>query len=418
MRVLFVSHAEKTHFFHMVPMAWSLRTAGHEVRVATQPEMAPAVVETGLVAVPLGADHQWKQVMEKKNDDTWAARVVKAVTSSAELGHDDLFQFFDETTRDYFRTVNNDEFLDGLVGYAREWQPDLIIWEQFSWAGAVAARVTGAAHARMLWGADVVTRSWKDFRTQLGARPADQRTDPLQDWLTGALERHGATFDETVVTGQWTIDPNPPSHRIDNGLPVVGVRYTPYNGPAELPEWLATPPSKPRVALTAGLSVRGYFGFDMLSIGSLHAFADLDIELIATLLPSPGESPDSAPANATVVDFVPMQGLMPTCSAVIHIGGAGVQSTAAYYGVPQLILPGFWDTVVRADLVVESGAGLAVPGHEITAERVRGDLARLLEEPSFREGAAALREDVLSAPSPNEVVPVLEDLTAAHRTGV
>ncbi len=34
MRVLFTCYAEKTHFLAMAPLAWALRTAGHEVGVA------------------------------------------------------------------------------------------------------------------------------------------------------------------------------------------------------------------------------------------------------------------------------------------------------------------------------------------------------------------------------------------------
>lgn len=415
MRILFTAHAEKTHFFGMVPLAWALRTAGHEVRVATQPDMAEAVTEAGLTAVPLGSDHRWKQFMETNQDVEWPARAAEALTYSADMGHDELLRFFDETTTRYFRTVNNDEFLDALVEYSRWWKPDLIVWEQFTWAGAVAAQVTGAAHARMLWGADVVARSRNDFLARLAERPEDQRVDPLRDWLTECLARHGAAYDETVANGQWTIDPTPPSHQIDNGLTVVSVRYVPYNGPAELAEWLTAEPAKPRVAVTAGISVRSYFGFDAFGVSALQAFAGLDIELIATLRPGPGESVDMAPENATVVDFVPMHALLPTCSAVIHIGGAGVQSTAAYYGVPQMILPGLWDTLVRGDHLEQSSAGLSVPADQITPERVRDCLVRLLEDPAFREGAAALRKDVLAAPSPNEVVPVLEELTARHK---
>ena len=44
MRILFASIAEKTHFLGMVPLAWALQTAGHEVRVASQPEMVPRQV--------------------------------------------------------------------------------------------------------------------------------------------------------------------------------------------------------------------------------------------------------------------------------------------------------------------------------------------------------------------------------------
>ncbi|HEU5471629.1 MAG TPA: activator-dependent family glycosyltransferase [Actinophytocola sp.] len=414
MRVLFVSHAEKTHYFSMVPLAWALRAAGHEVRVASQPELAPAIVESGLVAVPVGADHKWKQMMEEKADDSWTQRVGKVIADSSNVEWAEFVDFLDESTRDYLAVVNNDEFIDDLVAYAREWRPDLIVWEQLSWAGAIAARASGAAHARFLWGADVMVRIHQDFRRQLAEQPPEAQSDPLVEWLTGALSRHGCDFVEEVVTGQWTIDTAPPSHRRDYGLRTIGMRYVPYNGPAALPDWLREPPALPRVAVTAGVSVRHYFGVDLISLAALHMFADLEIEVIATLLPAPGESPADAPANATVLDFVPMQGLLPTCSAVMHIGGAGVQSTALHYGVPQLILPGLWDTELRAAQVVESGAGLAIPPHEASPERIRGDLVRLLNEPGFAEAAERLRLDAQSAPSPAAIVPDLERLAAEH----
>ncbi|MDF5759265.1 activator-dependent family glycosyltransferase [Spongiactinospora sp. TRM90649] len=417
MRVLFVSHSEKPHYFGMVPLAWAFRTAGHEVRVAGQPELSAAVVESGLVSVPLGADHKWKQVMQEKDDDTWAARVVNAVSNSADLDHDELFEFYQSTTNDYFRTINNDEFVDDLVDYAREWRPDLVIWEQFTWAGAVAARACGAASVRMLWGADVVTRSRRDFLARLAERPEDRRVDPFADWLTEVLGRHGLEFDEEVVSGRWTLDAAPPDLRLDVGRPTVAMRFVPYCGPAELPEWLREKPARPRVAVTAGISLREYFGVDMFSIAALHVFDDLDIEVVATLVPGHGESVSHAPANAKVVDFVPMQGLLPTCAAVVHIGGAGIQNTAAHYGVPQLVLPGFWDSAVRAERVAASGAGLAIHPHEVTPDRVRDDLLRILTEPAFREAAERLRASMEAVPSPNEVVPELVRLVAEHRSG-
>ena len=43
MRVLVTTAAEKPHFLGLVPLAWALRSAGHEVVVASQPELAGAV---------------------------------------------------------------------------------------------------------------------------------------------------------------------------------------------------------------------------------------------------------------------------------------------------------------------------------------------------------------------------------------
>jgi UDP:flavonoid glycosyltransferase YjiC (YdhE family) len=54
MRVLFVVLPHKSHFFCMVPMAWALSAAGHEVRVASQPDITAAITAAGLNAVPVG----------------------------------------------------------------------------------------------------------------------------------------------------------------------------------------------------------------------------------------------------------------------------------------------------------------------------------------------------------------------------
>ena len=54
MRVLFVPHANKAHLHIMTPLAWALRTAGHDVRVASQPEIADAIIASGFVPVEVG----------------------------------------------------------------------------------------------------------------------------------------------------------------------------------------------------------------------------------------------------------------------------------------------------------------------------------------------------------------------------
>ena len=50
MRVLLTTYPEKTIFQPMVTLAWALRTAGHEVRVAIQPGFEDVVTGAGLTA--------------------------------------------------------------------------------------------------------------------------------------------------------------------------------------------------------------------------------------------------------------------------------------------------------------------------------------------------------------------------------
>ena len=69
MRVLFTTYSQRTHLFSMVPMAWALRTAGHDVRFACQPKFAQEVTQAGLTAVPVGrGDTSWHRLAEVHPD--------------------------------------------------------------------------------------------------------------------------------------------------------------------------------------------------------------------------------------------------------------------------------------------------------------------------------------------------------------
>src|SRR5688572_28667204 len=56
MRVLFTTWAWPAHYLPMVPLAWALRAAGHEVRMASQPELLPVMRESGLPSTVVGHD--------------------------------------------------------------------------------------------------------------------------------------------------------------------------------------------------------------------------------------------------------------------------------------------------------------------------------------------------------------------------
>jgi UDP:flavonoid glycosyltransferase YjiC (YdhE family) len=128
----------------------------------------------------------------------------------------------------------------------------------------------------------------------------------------------------------------------------------------------------------------------------------------------PGER-DSVPENVRLTDFVPLDMLLPTCSAVVHMGGFGVMSTAIRHGVPQLTLPKLGDSTVRADLLRDAGAGLAIAHGEATPEALRDGVSRLLTEPAFAAAAERLRQEMLAEPAPSEVAAALETVAAGGR---
>ncbi|MDX3229508.1 activator-dependent family glycosyltransferase [Streptomyces sp. ME19-01-6] len=444
MRVLFATVSEKSHLYTMVPLAWALTTAGHEVRVAANPALTDAITGSGLTATPVGTDHRMREAFAPYQD--LAARIIDARKRGDRDGAGALYRSLHalleneatdwnepsaerETWASVLRKyqvnvegmyrVYNDGMVDDLVELARAWRPDLVIWSPLTYAAPVAARVVGAAHARLLWNVDIYPAMRGVFLELAGQQPAERREDPLAEWLTGHLRRHGSDFAEEATTGQWTIDQGPASLQLPLDLTRVAVRYAPYNGPSVEPDWVRRAPDRPRVCFTPGSSSASVIGASHLPVHEiLDAVDGLDIEFIASIPAQEAGALRRVPANTRVVDFVPLHTLVPSCSAVIHHGGFGGWSAALLHGVPQFLLPiRFSDWWAKATLLDAQGGGAYLHASEVTAETLRAGLVRLLEQPSYRASAARLRQEMLAAPTPNDLVPTLEKLTELSRDG-
>ncbi|NEB79079.1 activator-dependent family glycosyltransferase [Streptomyces sp. SID14478] len=421
MKIVFSSMTSKTHFYPLVPLAWAFRAAGHEVRVVGSPGLTEITTAAGLTAVPVGQDVDLAGHMSAVGEDMikYVRSLDFADESLANASWDHLLGMQTALTPNLFALMTPDSLIDGMVDFCRTWQPDLLIWEPLTFAAPLAAKVTGAAHARLMWGPDVTTKSRRAFLDLHGQQEPEHREDPFAEWVAWTLDRHGVRMEpgdaEEMASGQWNIDPVPASMRLDLGLPTVGMRFVDYNGPAVVPDWLQKPPTRRRVCITLGVGARDS-GIEVIGTEELlEAVSDIDAEFVATLDAHQLESVARVPDNVRTVDFVPMHALLPTCDAVAHHGGPGTWHTAAVHGVPQVLITHGWDTGERGRLSEEAGMAVSLPVEELTVERFRESIVRVLEDPAFRAGAAKVREEILSEPAPTEIIPVLERMTAARK---
>ncbi|MFH8371838.1 activator-dependent family glycosyltransferase [Streptomyces sp. NPDC018031] len=422
MRVLFVTFPWRTHLYLTVPMAWALRTAGHEVHVASSPELTGVITGTGLPAVAAGSaeplqDKGDRIIQQAARTGMVLPRIEYDEAAVERLGWADLKTYY--TLFTLIHQAANDSMVEDLVAYCRWWKPDLVVWESMSYAGAIAAAAVGVPHARMHLAMDVGHRLRRRF---LGLRehqaPGD-RDDPVAEWLGGWAGKYGFDVSEELLTGQFTIDQMPDSVRLTSEVRNVSVRYVPHNGPSVIPEWSRRAPAAPRVLATFGVSMWSVAGSHPISVREiqeiLDSVADLDIELVLTLSEKFQRKLKRVPGNTRIVEFAPLHVVIPSCSAVIHHGGVPAFCGAASHGVPQLMVSLIaQDARVRGARLAELGAGLWIPPEEMTGPRFREDLVRLLEDPSFRSGAERLRREMLAQPSPNDVVPELEKLAAEY----
>ncbi|MER5649373.1 activator-dependent family glycosyltransferase [Streptosporangium sp. NPDC002524] len=417
MRVLFVTHAERTHFLGMVPLAWALRNAGHDVRVASQPELTGVITGAGLTAVPVGRDHMLQQLLTHgaSFDPDGPPPFDMAEDRPEKLTWEYLRRGYHEELVPWWWRVVNDPMIGELTAFCRDWKPDLVIWEPVTYAGAIAAKACGAAHARLLWSLDLFARMRGHYQ-RVRQEQAPHERDAMAEWLGARAAKAGTTFSEEMTTGHFTIDPTPGSLRLDLPHTYLPLRYIPYNGTAVIPSWLHTPPVKPRVCLTLGTSATERLdGYSVSVQDILTSLADLDIEIVATLPEKQQAELHHVPDNTRLVSFVPLYALASTCSVVIDHGGPGTVFTVASRGVPQLMVPKLFDEPLLAERLAGRGAGLVMHSRDATGPRVREHLLRLLGEPSFTRAAADLRAEIEAMPTPNELVPQLERLTAEHR---
>ncbi|MER0443368.1 glycosyltransferase [Streptomyces sp. Edi4] len=407
-------------------MAYALQGAGHEVRIASHPYLAPAITGAGLNAVPLGRpdtiasptavgdfmlseDHRERlakalAVDLARDGDNWATLSTYTLASSR------IFHPADATGTSGWGGV------DDLVAVARDWRPDLVLWDP-NWPGAaVAARACGAAQGRVLWGGDFL--GWADHRSDEHREDlrAAGLAHPVTEIVRPAAERHGVEVDDELVLGQFTLDPNPADMRLPSRARTVPLRRIPYAGAAEVPGWLRSKPTRPRVALSLGVTQR-MFDNDRVMIPALLDMVDgLDIEVVATLDASQLEGL-RPPDNIRTVDYLPLNLLLPSCAAIVHHGGIGTTAAAVAHRVPQLAVVDDRGIAYHpnAEYVVRHGAGLYVHPVRLSAKEMRAQLIRLLSEPAFQEGARRVHADWLAMPSPNDTVPLLEKFVAHHR---
>ncbi|MEV4319801.1 activator-dependent family glycosyltransferase [Actinocrispum sp. NPDC049592] len=421
MRILVALTPEKSFFNYLAPVAWALRTAGHEVRVASTPAMAASITQAGLTAVPVGRDRDPWRVAEANQDEIGDLRGGVAepydVFDDPDLAKWEYLKAgMADAVRGWHRLTNFPMIAD-LVGFARQWEPDLVLWEPLCYAGPIAAKACGAAHGRLLWGIDVFGVTREIFLRCKEKQPIEEQSDPLADWLASYGRKYGFEFSEDMTTGDFTVDQLPKSLRLESDLEYVPVQYVAYGGKAVVPKWLQEKPKRPRVGLTLGSTATEHFnGYNVPLAEIIDSLSTLDIELVATVTESQQHLLNDLPDNVRIVPYVPWHALAPTCSVVIHHAGAATLATTARHPVPQLSLHYHFDQPFLARRLAEHGAGLEIHTTKATGGNVRESVRRLLTEPQFQLRAKALADEIHAMPSPVELVPQLEALTTKHRT--
>jgi UDP:flavonoid glycosyltransferase YjiC (YdhE family) len=440
MRVLFTTWAWPSHYFPMVPLAWALHTAGHDVRMTSQPDLTPTMRTSGLPCTPIGTNLDVAAVYRNARrllDEPGTAirperpnpppgrttrmtdHLVSYLDNTDLLPSYAMLRRLEDETYALFRalwaTSGSEKpwrlslhgeaaqtMVDDLLELARSWRPDLIVYDALTFAGPLVAKLIGVPAVRSLFGPDVT------YFTQTTG-------------LTPLLERFG--LDDLDLLGAATFDPCPAGLQLpDTVVPTrrFRARYIPYNGLPEVPAWLPDRPHqqpgrRERICLTWGTSIHRLFGEQAFLPGDvLQGCAKLaderDAELILAITANQRHLLPDPPPNVRIVESVPLNALLPTCDALIHQGGAGTMLTALHHGLPQLVLPQLFDEAANAFMLAATGAGQTRAALELTASDLITTGHDLLENPIHRTAAQSLRDEMHHQPTPADIITDLADL--------
>jgi UDP:flavonoid glycosyltransferase YjiC (YdhE family) len=363
------------HYWPMVPLGWALRSAGHDVRVASLPNLSIEVTGSGLPALTVGERADLPAMLREANEEEPGDGRPAAVNLRGLIRWNARLSAL---------------LIDALLGIVRAQPPDIIVHEPMDMCGPLLSGLLGVPAVLHPMGL------------------------PLRDAVTAGLRRAGGALrvryglPDRPGTPAMVLDTCPPGFGetpADNELRQA-MRFLPFGGPGEIADW-ARQPAVGRRVLVASSVDSGETDSAMRLLEIANALAGPDVEVIAPL-PDPIRArvdPQSVP-GVRIVPWSPLHMSTDGCAAVVHGGDPGTTMTFLSAGVPQLIIGGRPDESRNAAALEGCGAGRAIPG-DTGPEQAAALVRTVMDDPS---GATAMAAAVRAMPSPHDVVEAIEAL--------
>ncbi|MFI6930345.1 nucleotide disphospho-sugar-binding domain-containing protein [Streptomyces sp. NPDC050287] len=388
-RVLFTTCPAAGHFFPMVPLAWALRSAGHEVLVATPGSLVPEVTRAGLPVVACADSYDMIEVMRPKNGGGGGPGGQPPRQNA------DPRQAVADTAQGFARLA--ELALPGTMRLIERWRPDIVVSEPMELAGPVAATRFGIPRVEHRWG--LAPRPDLQAAATAAFRPATRVLATPHAAPPAAL-----------------IDVCPPGfqhHDVPVGDPMA---YVPYNGPSVLPDWALRPAERPRVCVTLGTVLPRYGRMEPLLEKVMEALAELDVEALVGMDESDATALRATarlPQQVRAAGWLPLGATLPLCDVIVHHGGSGTTMTSLVSGVPQLVLPHFADQFANAERIAALGAGIRLGQDQVTAASVREAVTALQGDSPQRKVSLALAAESAAQPLPSEMAALVCERAAA-----
>lgn len=127
---------------------------------------------------------------------------------------------------------------------------------------------------------------------------------------------------------------------------------------------------------------------------------------------SRAQVPASLPESIATFSYVPLHKLLPRSAALVHHGGIGTAARALEAGLPQFLVPLFFDQPINAMRLIKLGVADAVRERDYRVDKVVPMLQKLLTSPRVREACATLARRMAGPDAAGLACDALEGLLA------
>lgn len=388
MRALLTCVSVSSHLLPIVPLAMALRSAGHEVLLAGQPDLIRAAGSTGLCTVTVGSE------TGEQRRRTRLAQVARDHASSSgqrwQPTWDQLAQRWQERVSDV---------VHDYLAVGKRWRPDLIVSDPLEFSSLIVGGLLGIPTVVHRWGAETLST---------------EAREPARRALADICAQLG--LPNGLPAAALVLDPSPPTFQFPQAAAAQPVRFVPFNGVGAVPDWAGRRSARHRVCVSLGSMPAALGGRAVLDtvIPALDSLGDVE-----TVVLGAGDLAGPWPASVRLVEEVPLNLFANTCDLIAHHGGSGSGLTAVAFGLPQLVLAQFNPALtMHADRVTACGVGISLTGDQQSEPAaVRAAARELLTDAGYRERTEQLRAQMLRQPTPAALVGRLERLAAVGAVG-
>jgi MGT family glycosyltransferase len=398
-RFLFVVPPFAGHVNPTISVGRELRRRGHEVAWAGLPGGVDRLLPDDVCFLPTGSPSD-----------------VERLLQTGERAHDLRFAAAFKFLWERVLLPMGSAMLDGVDAAVESWRPDVLLSDQQALAGGAVAVRHG-----LPWATSATTSAELVDPLQAIPRAADWVGEQLAAFAASA-GLPAAVTDPGAGTGAGVPDLRFSPHlvlvfsteRLVDAQRCFPAHYA-FVGPSlsDRPQrepfpWDWFDPALPHVLVSLG-TVNTEAGAHFYAAAA-KALAD---EPVQAVFVAPPPLVDVPADNVLVQPRVPQLSLLPHLDAVVCHAGHNTVCEALAHGLPLVVAPIRDDQPVIADQVVRAGAGVRVRFGRVVPQTLRQAVRQVLDDPTFRQAAGAVRDSFQAAGGAPAAASRLETLACA-----